>query len=267
MGKIDTTLARVKGAASPAPTLSASAAMIRRRQAALPDLNQYPELPVDKAALERNRVIGFGGAGTNALSAYRMIRTRLLQSMRSNGWRTIAVSSAGMGEGKSLTAINLALSISREGNQNVFLVDLDMRRPSMGRYLGVNPRHGVQEYFEGAVEAKDIFFRIGPPGLAIAAATEARDASSELLSSDRLPQLIEHVSSEDPNAVVLFDMPPLLLADDVLAVAPRVDALLLVATEGKTKRHDLATATELVSQFGLAGIVLNRSSETIAHYY
>ncbi len=267
MGKIDTTLARVKGDPPEVPTLSASAAQIRRRQAELPDLHQYPELAVKEQILEQNRVVGMGGAATNALSAYRMIRTRLLQSMRSNNWRTIAVSSAGMGEGKSLTSINLALSISREGNQNIFLVDLDMRRPSIGRYLGLQPTYGVQEYFEGTVTAEDIFFRIGPAGLAIAVATEARDASSELLSSDRLPQLIDYVFSVDPNAVLLFDMPPLLLADDVLAVAPRVDGLLLVATEGKTKRHDLATAAELVEQFGLAGIVLNRSSETIAHYY
>jgi len=187
--------------------------------------------------------------------------------MRSNGWRTLAISSAGMGEGKSLTAINLALSISREGNQNVFLVDLDMRRPSIAHYLDVSPPHGVQDYFEGLIEPPSIFFRIGPPGLAIAAATESRDSSSELLSSERLPQLIDYVFAQDPNAVLLFDMPPLLLADDVLAVAPRVDGILLVATEGKTKRSDLATAAGLVEQFGLAGIVLNQSAETVAHYY
>jgi Mrp family chromosome partitioning ATPase len=268
MGKIDTTLARMAGTSAASPqSLSASAAKIRRRQAELPDLGQYPELSIDARTLEKNRIIGFGSDGTKALSAYRMIRTRLLQSMRSYKWRTIAISSAGMGEGKSLTSINLALSISREGNQNVFLVDLDMRRPSIKRYLGVDPAHGVQDYFEEACEASDIFFRIGPPGLAIAVATDSRDASSELLASDRLPQLIDYVFAVDPNAVLLFDMPPLLLADDVLAVAPRVDGLLLVATEGKTKRHDLATAAELVTQFGLAGIVLNKSSETVAHYY
>jgi Mrp family chromosome partitioning ATPase len=103
--------------------------------------------------------------------------------------------------------------------------------------------------------------------LVVAVATESRDNSSELLSSERLPQLIDYVFTIDPKAVLLLDMPPLLVADDALAVAPHVNAILLVATEGRTKRTDLAAAIELVQHFGLAGVVLNRSGESVARYY
>ena len=91
----------------------------------------------------------------------------------------------------------------------------------------------------------------GAPGLVIATVTESRDNSSELLSSERLPQLIDYVFNVDPKAVLLLDMPPLLVADDALAVMPRVDAILLVATEGKTKRADLAAELQ---QAPVAGI-------------
>ena len=142
-----------------------------------------------------------------------------------------------------------------------------MRRPTISRYLGVYPKRGVQDYFDGHTDAASICFRIGAPGLVVAAVTESRDNSSELLSSERLPQLIDYVFSVDPHAVLLLDMPPLLVADDALAVAPRVDAILLVATEGKTKRADLSAAIELVQRFGLAGVVLNGSAESVAQYY
>jgi Mrp family chromosome partitioning ATPase len=263
MGKIDKVLTRLKAEASgPDPAVADA-----KEPAAPADISSFPTLAVDHAHLQENRVVGFGGVSPSALSAYRMIRTRLLQAARTNHWHSIAISSAGMGEGKSLTSINLALSISREGNQNVFLVDLDMRRPTMARYLGVFPKRGVQDFFEGHSDPGSIFFRIGAPGLVLASVTESRDNSSELLSSDRLPQLIDYVFTVDPKAVLLLDMPPLLVADDALAVAPRVDSILLVATEGKTKRADLAAAVELVQQFGLAGVILNRSAESVAQYY
>ncbi len=266
MGKIDKVLTRLKAEAAGSDT-TAAANETSKESIARTDLSSFPTLAIDHSHVQDHRVVGFGGVSPNALSAYRMIRTRLLQSMRTNHWRSIAVSSAGMGEGKSLTSINLALSLSREGNQNVFLIDLDMRRPTICKYLGVYPKRGVQDFFEGHTDAASIFFRIGAPGLVIATVTESRDNSSELLSSERLPQLIDYVFNVDPKAVLLLDMPPLLVADDALAVMPRVDAILLVATEGKTKRADLAAAIELVQQFGLAGVVLNASAESVAHYY
>lgn len=266
MVKIDKVLARLKSEADGADPKTAAIETGHDADTRA-DISGYPSLPIEHSHVQDNRIVGFGGVSPNALSAYRMIRTRLLQSMRTNHWRSIAISSAGMGEGKSLTAINLALSLSREGNQNVFLIDLDMRRPSVSNYLGVYPRRGVQDFFEGHADAASIFFRIGAPGLVVAAVTESRDNSSELLSSDRLSQLIDYVFSLDPKAVLLLDMPPLLVADDALAVAPRVDAILIVASEGKTKRADLAAAIELVQQFGLAGVVLNRSAESVAQYY
>jgi capsular exopolysaccharide synthesis family protein len=266
MAKIDTVLTRLKAEGTSADT-TAAATDSKQTPVARTEITIYPTLPIDQSHVQDNRIVGFGGVSPNALSAYRMIRTRLLQSMRTNHWRSIAVSSAGMGEGKSLTSINLALSLSREGNQNVFLIDLDMRRPTIAKYLGVSPPRGVQDFFDGHVDAASICFRIGAPGLVVAVATESRDNSSELLSSERLPQLIDYVFTVDPKAVLLLDMPPLLVADDALAVAPRVDAILLVATEGKTKRTDLAGAIELVQQFGLAGVILNRSGESVTRYY
>jgi len=271
MGKIiDSPITKVRNEeATPSghSSVSATTTAIRSRVAGPSDLSQFPLLRPDEKVLETNRVLGLGPRTSNALSAYKMIRTRLLHVMRGNGWRKIGITSAGTGEGKSLTAINLALSLSREGNQNVFLVDLDMRRPRVAEYLGLKPPHGVQEFFEGSVAAENIFFRIGAPGLAIAANTGQRENSSELLSSDKLTQLIDFVLSQDSSAILLFDMPPLLLADDAITVAPSIDGIVLVACEGKTKRADFVGAFETVREFNVAGMILNRSAELVGQYY
>ena len=83
----------------------------------------------------------------SATAAYKIMRTRVLQRMRSNNWRTLLVTSAGAGEGKTLTASNLALSISRDVNQSVLLVDLDLKRSRVAQYFGfdVEIKNGVGE--------------------------------------------------------------------------------------------------------------------------
>ena len=95
--------------------------------------------------LRRNRVIsGTGDAGV--VDAYRMLRTRVLQQMQEHGWKSLAITSPGPSEGKTLTAVNLALSLAMEVNHTVLLVDLDLRRPTVHRLFGYEPESGVADY-------------------------------------------------------------------------------------------------------------------------
>ncbi len=209
-------------------------------------------------------------ANDRAAAAYRMIRTRLLHRSRSNGLKSIAITSPGPGEGKSLTALNLALSLARDTTVNVFLLDLDMRNPSMCRYLGLQPPVELLAYFRGSNAAGEVFFSLGPKNLALAGSLSTTDAASELLGSGRLEALLGYIGSLCPNPVILLDLPPLLVTDEALLVAPRVDATLLVVAEGRTRRDSLARAVHLLAEFKCIGVVLNRASEAMeenAYYY
>lgn len=195
-------------------------------------------------------------------AAYRMLRTRLLQRMRNSNWTTLALTSPGPGEGKSLSALNLALSMAREKARDVFLFDCDMRNPSLCKYLGVRPPVEILDFFSGHADPSQVMFSIGRENLILAGGTVATDNASELLATDRLETLLEYARSISANPVILLDLPPVLVTDETLLVAPRIDATLLVVAEGRTRRDSLSRAKQLLSDFTLAGVILNRSLET-----
>lgn len=234
-----------------------------------PELRQIerpvlPHLQVDEKAVEAARVL-LPGSKTyqdgRVSAAYRMLRTRFLQKLRANRWSSLAITSPGPGEGKSLTALNLALSLARDKTSDVFLLDLDMRNPSVCRYLGVDPPHSLVTYFAGEGKPADVLFSIGVENLALAGSNISTDQASELIAIGRLEELLHYIRTIATSPIILIDLPPLLVTDDALVVAPRVDATALVVAEGRTRRDSLARAKQLLADFTFAGVILNCSTE------
>ena len=201
------------------------------------------------------------------IAAYGMLRTRILHRARANGLYTVGMTSAAPQDGKSLTSVNLALSLAREKNSMVVLLDLDMRNPSVCRTLGITPLNELRDFFERRVETpEDLFVSIGIDNLLIAGNVTPTDSSAELLASSRLEELLAYIRESTTNPIILIDLPPVLSPEDTLVVAPRIDSLVLVACEGKTPRADLQKAGELLADFPVLGMVLNRSSERVQGY-
>ncbi len=221
----------------------------------------------EKQCRERRVLLGKSNADdSGAAAAYRMLRTRLLHRVRTKGWTTIAVTSAGPNDGKTLTAINLALSMAREKNREIVLLDLDMRNPGVCRVLGIHPPRELRGYLEQGEHVRELFFSIGSDNLLIAGNVTPTDQASELLGSHRLEELLRVVREGAVSPVVIIDLPPVLLTDDALVMAPKVDAILVVASEGSTGRADLSKALQLLSEFNIAGVVLNRAADTTPGY-
>jgi protein-tyrosine kinase len=232
----------------------------------------YTELVCDGHLAIQNRILLPGtplAADGGVTAAYRMIRARLQNQISTNSWRTLAITSPEPGEGKSVTALNLALSFSRDESKSVFLIDLDMRNPTVCKYLGVRPEHTLVDYFSGNCPPQNVFFSIGTGNLAVAGNTETSDLASELLAGERLEHLFGYITSVAPNALVLIDLPPILITDEALMIAPRVDATILVVADGQTRRDSLLRARQMLADFSFAGVILNKSSESAgnAGYY
>jgi protein-tyrosine kinase len=232
----------------------------------------FPVLAYDEAICASSHIIALTTdmqLWQSASPPYRMLRARLLQRCRENQWSTVAVTSPGPGEGKSVTALNLALTIAREGNYDVFLLDLDLRKPSICRYLGVTPRSEITAYFAGAVAAPELFFTLeGVERLTIAGGTASIHHASEQLANNHLEALFDYIRSISANPLIMLDLPPVLNTDDALVVAPRIDATIMVVSEGVTRRDSLVRAVGLLAEFPVAGIALNRASQSIgAEYY
>ena len=238
--------------------------VVRRRVA-------FPVLQYDALKCSANRILMPDvdpKLANTASPAYRMLRTRLLQRCRASGWSAIAVTSPGPGEGKTTTALNLALTIARERINEVFLLDLDMRNPSLCKYIGVTPQADVTDYFRGEIAAEEIMFTVGVDNLTLAGSLSTTPNASELLASNKLQELIAFIKDTTSNPLILLDLPPVANTDDALVVAPRVDSTILVVAEGRTNRGHLQRALDLLADFTMAGVVLNRAMESLgADYY
>jgi len=218
------------------------------------------------AVLKRNRVF-VGTEQDAAATAYKMLRTQVLQRMVAKGWNALAITSPGPGHGKTLTAINLAFSLAKEVHYTVLLVDLDMKRPSIHSYLGLTPAKGISDFMLRGTPLNEVMINPGVERLVILPGRESLADSSELLSSPKMAQMVDELKSRYPSRFILFDLPPLLSASDAMAFAPYVDAALMVIEEGKTKKEELQNALGLMGQTEIIGTVLNKSHEKVDPYY
>jgi capsular exopolysaccharide synthesis family protein len=195
-------------------------------------------------------------------AAYRLLRSRLANRVKRNNWFSLAVVSPTQGDGKSVTAVNLAISVAREKQKPVYLIDLDMRNPSVCRFLGIRDIRPLPEYLLGQARPEEVLFETSLPSLNIAGALTPTESASELLAGPKFSDLLAHIRLRSPDAAVIVDLPPVNVTDEALLVAPRVDAFLMVVSEGKTERSQLAKALSTLGEFTIAGVVVNKSSES-----
>ena len=214
----------------------------------------------DPATMEQHAVL-LQVRDATAERSYKILRTRVQQRMEENSFHSIAVTAPSAGDGKTLTAINVAIAMARDVNTWVFLVDLDMQRPKIGAYLGLQYDKGLSDYLAGSASFDEIVYEPGVERLAVVPNGRPLEQSSELLASPRMAELMRSLAAEVPRRIVIFDMPPLLLSDDVLRFLPNVDGLLFVVSEAMTQRAALTHAREILPEDKLLGVVLNRSHE------
>jgi exopolysaccharide/PEP-CTERM locus tyrosine autokinase len=222
-------------------------------------------IEVPERTLVANRLIA-AVPGSEFKDAYRMLRTRVLQSMRENNWSSVAVTGPASGCGKTLTAINLAISLAMEVTHTVLLVDLDLRKPSIHDYFGYQPETGLSDYLLHNVPINQILFSPGIDRLVVLPGREAIQNSSEMLRSPKMVALVNELKHRYPDRLVVFDLPPILAADDALAFAPYTDSMLLVAEAGGTSRDDLQKALEVLKSAPVIGTVLNKAHTARGSY-
>jgi protein-tyrosine kinase len=220
---------------------------------------------IDQDKLRNNRVI-FGDADRVGLTAYKMLRTQVLQRMTTRGWNALAITSPAPADGKTLTSINLAISLARELHHTVLLVDMDLRNPTIHRYFGIEVKKGISDYLLHGAPLEEVMMNPGIERLVLLPGRVSLENSSEYLASPQMGALVQQLKSRYPSRMVLFDLPPVLSSDDALSFSPFVDAFLLVR-DGKSARNELEHAIELLKDTTVLGTVLNDSNEKISAYY
>jgi protein-tyrosine kinase len=239
------------------------------RSANLPRLvdcwKDMAHISVNEALLDRNLVITATRTDP-AHSAFEILRTRLMLALSDNGWRRVAITSPTAKCGKTFTAVNLAIALSRYDSCRTVLLDLDMRRSGdLAQMLGARAPGSMAQFLRGASAVETHLMRMGQnllkigPNLAIGLNDRVESYASEILKHPETSRVLDRMTEELEPDIVLYDMPSVLEHDDVLAFRQHVDAVLLVSGGGVTTSEQLL---EVMRRLGdgmpLLGVVLNR---------
>ncbi|MEO9576810.1 MAG: CpsD/CapB family tyrosine-protein kinase [Tateyamaria sp.] len=199
------------------------------------------------------------------------LRTRMLQQMQANNWRRVAITSPGPSSGKSTIVLNLGFSLSRQSRSRTLILEADLRRPSLRKICGLKTDRDFVEVVNGNAPFADHGLRVRP-NLSIGAAQSPVMMPAELLQDPKLGAILNDIEATYDPTVMMFDMPPFQVGDDMMAFADKVDCVMIVAAAEKTKMPELdACEREIANVTNVLGIVLNKcryeTSETSYEYY
>jgi len=231
------------------------------------EAQQFRNVALSEVHLERARIVAHG-VGING-RYYDMLRTQVLQEMDKNSWQFLAVTSPTVACGKSVTACNLAMSIARLPGRSVLLVDADMRKPMVARYLGLQSRSGILSVLEErkTLSSTLIEASIGPSEILVLPGEVAAATSSEWMASQMMGSLLQTIKRDFRSRIVIFDLPPLLVGDDVIAFLPRMDAVLLVTGVGITSVAEIKECQKHLQRSKVIRVVVNKVTESTDGYY
>ena len=229
------------------------------------NLDGFRAIECDFANFGKHRIIS--NEQDPVMNAYRILRTRVLQKMEQNNWRTLAVVSPASGAGKSVTAANLAIAIGSKRGSLSTLVDLDFYRPSVARYLGLHDFPSTLDFFEGKKTLHEVTTRPNLTNTLVLANERVTRSGAELLASEKADELIDRTVNEYGSRIVIFDMSPVLGCDDTIAFLPKVDCVLLIAASGQTRVPELKEAKRLLGGANIIGTVLNKAPAVLAPNY
>lgn len=216
------------------------------------------DVELDKDTLAKNRILT-AESSRNFTDIYNLLRTQIFHRTKKKRHNALMVTSAMPGEGKSITATNLAISIARELDQFALLVDTDMRKPSLHNYLGIEMTKGLSDHLMQNIPVHELFIKPGIDKLTFLPAGAPIRGSTEILGSPKLQELIVEMKQRYPDRYVIFDCPDLLHAPDALVFSTYVDGIIFVVEAGKTSREHVLKALNLLEGRNVIGLVLNKA--------
>lgn len=229
--------------------------------------NKANIVKLDSEHLENNRIVAQNKHDPMSW-VFDSLRTQVLQKMEENNWRTIAIISPTPEAGKTVVAINLAISIAQQPQKTAMLVDFDLRKPRIAQCLGIKREKSINNFLAGDAELSEIIVNPGIPRLTIVPTNKPVNQSSETLSSNSIQKLIIELKERYDSRIVIFDLPPILNADDAMVLLPQVDCVLVVVGNGQHTETEIAETMRLLTKSNILGVVVNRAEvEPRAYYY
>jgi len=188
---------------------------------------------------------------------FRSLRTRILQAGERDRKRAFVITSAGKGEGKTLTAVNLSWLLAQTDGATALIIDADLRNPCAADYLGIDADYGLSEVLTGETKLTQAIVKLNPAGLHLLPGGSRREDVAELLSGPRFSRLLEEARRLFD--YIIIDAPPMGIFTDANVLISRADAAVLVLRSGATRYSVVERLLEQIPRERMLGVVLNRA--------
>jgi len=195
---------------------------------------------------------------------YRSLRTRVARAENGRPLRAIIITSPNKGDGKSLTAANLALTMAQEYNQRVLLLDADLRRPSLHRLFGISDTPGLTDVLMGGASIDEALVTVPEHRLTILPAGIVPTQPAELLGSVSMRRTLDGLRTRFDR--IIIDMPPASPLADVSVASGMVDGVLMIVRAGVTPKPAIERALSGLDAAKVLGLVLNDAGESTVGY-
>lgn len=248
--------AAASGPASTPPAVTKSGTGVARRRFE----TRVPVQPIDRTWLHNLGMVEGASSSTPLAEEYRLIKRQILRNAAGNpAGRRIIVTSAQPAEGKTFSAINLALSLANEHGLSVLLVDADSARNEAVSRLGIVPGKGLLDILaDASVDPADCVIPTDIPELSVLPAGQATLRDTELFNSARMIDLLATLEADAPDRIILFDSMPLLAASSAGVIAQLCGQVLVVVRADVTREAVLRDAIGLIGQHHGISLLLNR---------
>jgi len=193
---------------------------------------------------------------------FKLFKTQILTKTQISGDRTILVTSCTDGEGKTFTAVNLAITLAREIDQSVLLVDVNFRHPSVISAFGIQTTEGLTDYLLHNKSIPDLLISPGIEKMTILPLGKTLQNPTEMLGSLKMQHLIEEMKNRYHDRYIVFDGPSILTSVDTLVLSKYIDKTLLVVESGKVAPQQLSDAIKRLGEEKILGIVFNKGKPT-----
>jgi len=215
-------------------------------------------LDVNPIKTDNRMVVAITDEKTEIIEEYNKLRSSLIALTKGEKFlNAVMITSTVSEEGKSMTALNLAISLAKDFDHSVLLVDTDLRRPSIHKYLGISPEVGLIHCLRENLPIEKALIKTGLGKLVVLPAGGAVEDPVDLLSSNRMKEIIHELKNRYPERYVIFDTPPALPFADAGILAAALDGTLFVVREGRVDREDLQKTIEDFKGHNLLGVIYN----------
>ena len=245
------------------PPLSGHGVGMAAASHSMPATSRRVELDLQRLAAAN--FVTPGAPRTRIADQYRVIKRPLIANALGKGAAPVAhgnrimVTSSLPGEGKTFTAVNLALSIAAELDTTVMLVDADVGRPSVLKTLGLAPGPGLLDVLEGRATMPEVLLRTNIDKLTLLSAGTLHDRATEVLASDGMHSLLQEVAQRYDDRIIIFDSPPLLLTTEARALASHMGQVIMVVRAGHTSQSDVQAALSTIEFCPVKLLLLNQA--------